>query len=131
MSDVSKLFGKEDNPVINIGMLAFKAQLEAHLTHLRQRDKTLAKHEAMKIFYESVDDIADTLVETTLGLYDIESLTVQGASDIKDPIKYFTDLYNRIETLRQSIKESFIQNQVDEIQQLISHTLYRLKNIVS
>ena len=36
-----------------------------------------------------------------------------------------------LEVLRKPIKETFIQNQIDECQQLIAHTLYRLKNIIT
>lgn len=36
------------------------------------------------------------------------------------------DLYLQIDKLRGKYKESFLQNQIDEMQTLISQTIYRL-----
>lgn len=77
------------NKIKELIQLLFKSQVEAHLTHIVQPSKTLSKHEALSIYYTSLED------------------------------------------LRKPIKETFIQNQVDECQQLIAHTLYRLKNIIT
>jgi hypothetical protein len=38
-----------------------------------------------------------------------------------------TDLENSIEELRKSVKESFIQNQIDTVEELINSTVYKLK----
>lgn len=111
-----------------IPSMLFKAQIDAKLTHLSQPDKTLALHEAMAKFYDGIDDLLDTFVETYTGLYSL-TITTEGSAVIMKPVVYFTDLYNTIDKERQSIKESFLQNQIDEIQQLIAHTLYRLKKI--
>ena len=45
---------------------------------------------------------------------------------IKNPVEYFKNLYSQIDTLRVQYKESFLQNQIDEMQTLISQTIYRL-----
>jgi len=37
------------------------------------------------------------------------------------------ELDNSVESLRKSIKESFLQNQIDTIQELINSTLYKLR----
>ena len=111
--------------------LLFKSQVETHLTHIVQPSKTLSKHEALSIYYTTLEDLVDTLAETYFGLTEVQDLKVQESNIIKDPVKYFTDLYNTLEVLRKPIKETFIQNQIDECQQLIAHTLYRLKNIIT
>lgn len=111
--------------------LLFKSQVEAHLTHIVQPSKTLPRHEALGTYYTSVEDLIDTLAETYFGINETEDLTVGECNVITDPVKYFTDLYNMLEVLRKPIKETFIQNQIDECQQLIAHTLYRLKNIIT
>ena len=36
------------------------------------------------------------------------------------------DLYSQIDKLRSKYKETFLQNQIDEMQTLISQTIYRL-----
>ena len=115
-----------------IPALLFKARTDAHLTHLRQKDKTLATHNAMSIFYESVGDMIDTYIETSMGIDDSFTVEEVGESEvISNPLTYFKGLYNVIQVERESIKESFLLNQIDEMSQLIAHTLYRIKNIVT
>ena len=115
-----------------IPALLFKARTDAHLTHLRQKDKTLATHNAMSIFYESVGDLIDTYIETSMGIDDSFTLEeVEESEVITNPLTYFKALYNTIAVERQVIKESFLQNQIDTMQELIAHTLYRIKNIVT
>ena len=115
-----------------IPALLLKARTDAHLTHLRQKDKTFATHNAMSIFYDSVLDLVDTYVETSMGIDDSFVLEeVEESEVITNPLTYFKSLYNTISVERTSIKESFIQNQIDTMQELIAHTLYRIKNIVT
>jgi hypothetical protein len=115
-----------------IPALLLKARTDAHLTHLRQKDKTLATHNAMSIFYEGVLDLVDTYIETSMGIDDSFVLEeVEESEVITNPLAYFKELYNTISVERASIKESFIQNQIDTMQELIAHTLYRIKNITT
>ncbi len=115
-----------------IPALLFKARTDAHLTHLRQKDKTLATHNAMSIFYDSVGDLIDTYIETSMGIDDSFTLEEVDESEvIANPLSYFKNLYNIILAERVSIKEPFLLNQIDEMTQLIAHTLYRIKNIVT
>ena len=115
-----------------IAALLLKARTDVHLTHLLQKDKTLATHNAMSMFYEGVLDLVDTYVETSMGIDDTFKLTeVEESMAIANPLAYFKALYNTISVERQSIKESFLQNQIDTMQELIAHTLYRIKNITT
>ena len=120
------------NPVTPIVSLLFKAINDAHITHLLQADKTLAKHNAMSLFYDGpVGDLADQIMEVSMGLHGETDITVASSSKIINAVDYFQKLYNNIEALRKPIKESFIQNIVDEVQSEIAHTLYRLKYITT
>jgi hypothetical protein len=115
-----------------IPALLLKARTDAHLTHLRQKDKTFATHSAMSIFYEGVLDLVDTYIETSMGIDDSFTLEeVEESEVITNPLVYFKSLYNTISVERAVIKESFLQNQIDTMQELIAHTLYRIKNIVT
>lgn len=115
-----------------IPALLLKARTDAHLTHLRQKDKTLALHNAMSIFYDSVGDLVDTYIETSMGIDDSFTLEEVDESEvISNPLVYFKGLYNTIQAERVNIKETFLQNQIDEMCQLIAHTLYRIKNITT
>lgn len=115
-----------------IPALLLKARTDAHLTHLRQKDKTFALHNAMSMFYEAVGDMVDTYIETSMGIDDSFTLEeVDESKVISNPLVYFKDLYDTIQAERVNIKETFLQNQIDEMSQLIAHTLYRIKNITT
>lgn len=114
---------------VTIISLLFKSALDAHLTHILQKDKKLSTHKALETYYNDIWDLADTLAETYMGVHAITKLSTEATSAIDNPLTYFGSLYSTIEKERVSIKETFLQNQIDEVQQLISHTLYRLKYI--
>jgi hypothetical protein len=115
-----------------IAALLMKAKTDAHLTHLKQKDKTLATHNAMSIFYEGIGDLIDTYVETSMGIDDTFCLDeVPESMVIANPLAYFKSLYNAISASREVVKESFLQSQIDLMQELVAHTLYRIKNIVT
>jgi hypothetical protein len=115
-----------------IAAMLMKARTDAHLTHLKQKDRTLATHNAMSMFYEGIEELVDTYVETSMGIDDTFCLDeVPESEPIENPLKYFKDLYNSLQAERVNIKESFIQNQIDEMGQLIAHTLYRIKFITT
>ena len=42
-------------------------------------------------------------------------------------MKYFKALDSMVEKNRKSVKESFLQNQIDTVQELIYSTLYKLR----
>jgi hypothetical protein len=115
-----------------IAAMLMKARTDAHLTHLKQKDRTLATHNAISMFYEDIEELVDTYVETSMGIDDSFCLDkVMESEPIENPLKYFKDLYNALQAERVNIKESFIQNQIDEMGQLIAHTLYRIKFITT
>ena len=117
---------EEMNSEASIPSLLFKARNDAHITHLMNRDKTMATHKALEAFYEEVVDLADGFIETSLVWYPVSDICVEESCCIKNPVEYFKNLYSQIDTLRVQYKESFLQNQIDEMQTLISQTIYRL-----
>ena len=126
----NKTVSKSKNPCIRIAGILFKATNDAHITHLMQPDKTLAKHTAMSIFYEAMPDMIDTLVETAMAFYDVSNIEIEGSCKIEGCcIAYFEKLYNSIDMERKPVKESFLNSQIDTIQEEIAHAIYRLKYI--
>lgn len=113
-----------------IGLL-FKARNDAHISHLLQKDKTMARHSAFSGFYDGILGQIDTFCESYMGLYSIVTLTVPESSCIDDPISYFTDLYNKVQETKKEVTEGYLQNQCDSISELIAQTLYKFKNIVT
>jgi hypothetical protein len=113
-----------------IGRL-FQSSAEAHISHLLQKDKTLARHEAFSIYYTNIDPIIDTLCETYMGLYEFGELTIPSCKCIDEPISYFEALNEEVKAMRATQTEGYILNQMDTIQQEIAHALFRFKRIVT
>jgi hypothetical protein len=88
-------------------------------------------HKALNNFYDEILERIDGLVESTQGIYGrLKGYDVHDLADftsIDDIIKYFQALYKYVETERHNIyQETWIQNQIDNISELIAETLYLL-----
>jgi RNA binding exosome subunit len=88
-------------------------------------------HKALDMFYTEIVDLVDGLVESTSGVYGRpQGYSVQTLKDYVDcesVILYFQSLYSYIQTERNGIyQETWIQNQVDEVAQLVAETIYQL-----
>jgi len=112
-----------------ISML-FKAKEDAHITHIEQRSKALAPHEALSTFYTELDGLLDTFAETVMGMHGQLTLSFS-ASAMANPLSYMQILYTQVGKEREMYTEGWIQNQIDEIMQLIAHTIYRLKFVTT
>lgn len=112
-----------------ISML-FKAKEDAHISHIEQRSKSDAVHNALGEFYEAMDGLVDTLAETVMGVHGQLTLSFS-ASVIVDPLSYMQTLYTQVNKERNMYTEGWIQNQIDEVAQLIAHTIYKLKYVTS
>lgn len=123
--------GEKDDMRILISKL-LHSRIQVHTFHLQTKSKSsLAEHMALGEFYEKIGDLTDGLVESYQGKYDIikkyESLELEDYKNVEQLISYFKALDSEIEKDRKSIKESYIQNQIDEVQALIYSTLYKLR----
>jgi hypothetical protein len=90
-----------------------------------------SEHKALNGFYDEILERLDGLVESVAGIYG----RPQGYSVVEptdwistdDTIAYFQNLYKYVETERHNIyQESWIQNQIDNISELIAQTIYLL-----
>ena len=73
---------------------------------------SFAEHNALGDYYDAIEDLIDDLVDY---------------SSNSQVIKYFTELESDVEAIYPTIKDTYIQNQLDEVKQLINKTLYKLK----
>ena len=113
-----------------IGTL-MQSRNQAHIYHLQAEGPgAFATHMALQGYYEGIIDLIDGLVESFQGRYGI----LRGykmASSIKEdgnPTMYFEGLCKFVETIRTQIpQDSYLQNQVDEVVDLIESTKYKLK----
>jgi hypothetical protein len=90
-----------------------------------------ACHKALDNFYSEIVGLVDGLVESTSGVYGRpQGYSVQTLKDYVDcdvVIVYFQELYAYVQSQRAGIyQDTWIQNQVDEIAQLVAETIYQL-----
>lgn len=104
----------------------FSMVSSAHITHIYQKDKSLATHLALEEFYTEIDELSDELAECYEGIYGQVDFTVTGKR-FEDCYSSIKQSYDYIEQTRTILKESFLQNIVDEIQSIHARTLFRLK----
>lgn len=105
-----------------IGQL-FASRNIAHLAHLNTT--SYAEHKALNSYYDSLLDLTDTLAETYIGIYGRGTITIPGAT-ITDMKTHLKELRNEVAEHREYIKETNIQNIIDEILSLIDETNYLL-----
>jgi high-affinity Fe2+/Pb2+ permease len=107
------------------------SQTQVHIFHLQT--KSYSEHKALQKYYEGIDSLVDGIIESYQGKYDIiknyDTIKVEDYSSSEQVINYFKSLDTMIENARKNVKESFIQNQIDTVQELIFSTLYKLKNL--
>jgi hypothetical protein len=90
-----------------------------------------AVHKTLGKFYDNIIGLNDGLIESVSGIYDrpthYELDSPVDYKNVEQVVKYFKSLYNTIEKERKNIyQETWVQNQVDEISQLVAETLYLL-----
>jgi hypothetical protein len=105
------------------------SQTQVHIFHLGT--KSYAEHKALQKYYEGVDTITDGLVESYQGKYGLmknyKTFKMMSYKNKKQVMSYFTHVLNIIEENRESVEDSYIQNQIDTVQELIYSTMYKLK----
>ena len=102
---------------------------QAHVFHLQTQ--SFAEHKALNDYYDGVVALFDGIVESYQGKYGIiktyKTFKIEQYKNCKKTISYFDRLLDDIDNLRESVEDSYIQNQIDTVQELINSTLYKLK----
>ena len=105
------------------------SQTQVHIFHLGT--KSYSEHKALQTYYEGIDGLVDGLVESYQGKYGLltnyKSYKNQSYKNKNQVSKYFTGLLSTIDKNRESCDDSYIQNQIDTVQELIYSTMYKLK----
>lgn len=124
---------EDETPSTDMGTLASHllfSQTQAHIFHL-QTD-SYAEHKALQGFYEGIDGLADSLIESYQGQNGIidnyTTFKVQKYQGKEMVIGYFEELLGIVEDNREGLP-SHLQNIVDTIVELITSTLYKLKHL--
>ena len=101
---------------------------QAHVFHWQTN--SYAAHKALNEYYDEIVGLFDGLVESFQGRYGIARGYTSPVSFKEDDqvVNYFEALSKYVETIRTKIpQDSYIQNQVDEVVDLIESTKYKLK----
>lgn len=105
------------------------SQTQVHIFHLQT--KSYSEHKALQGYYEGIDALVDGVIESYQGKYGIitnyKTYDMEQYSNGKKTITYFAELLKVIDEKRDCCEDSYIQNQIDTIQELINSTVYKLK----
>lgn len=106
---------------------------QAHIYHLQVTGPgSFAAHKALNEYYDGIVDHVDSIAESIQGRYGIIKGYRMDGSIREDGsfVAYFEALCKFVETVRtQCPQDSFIQNQIDTVVELIESTKYKLKNL--
>ena len=105
------------------------SQTQVHILHLQTT--SYSEHKALQGYYEGIDGLVDGLVESYQGkhglLKNYKTFDMVDYKSNDQLLKYFKELLEIISDNIDSVKESYLQNQIDTIEELINSTLYKLK----
>lgn len=117
-----------------IGLLLgtlMQSRNQAHIYHLQvQGMGSFAAHKALNEYYDAIVDNIDGIAESYQGRYGIITgyKMPEAIREDNNARMYFDGLAKFVETIRKQIpQDSYIQNQIDEVVDLIESTKYKLK----
>lgn len=105
------------------------ARTVAHVMHLSVSGPgSLARHQALKEFYEGIVDLADRFAEAHIGCYG-ELIKFAGVSYKleKDPQAMLEALKETVAKARSEEQSTMLQQILDDTAELIADTAYKIK----
>jgi DNA-binding ferritin-like protein len=121
------------NEFVQLISTLLASRTQAHVFHWQvQGIGSDAAHRALGTYYDEIVELFDGLVESFQGRYGIQKGYTSPASFKEDGqyVNYFEALSKYVEAIRTKIpQDSYIQNQVDEVVDLIETTKYKLINL--
>ena len=113
---------------VKLVSILLHSRTQVHTFHLQTN--SLAEHLALNDYYTGIGDLIDALIESYQGKYEIirgyKSYDLLDYQSVEMTVKFFRVLCEQVEKLRNCCDDSYIQNQIDTVLQLINSTLYKL-----
>lgn len=103
----------------------FEVRQVSHNAHLKT--KSYSEHVALNDFYDSLLQEADDFIETFQGQYGLVGDLELSVSKTDNITEYLEEFCSLTKSARESLKESHLQNMLDEILSLTYKTIYKLK----
>ena len=132
--NVEKTSDKKENGANNgdfaeMMSILLHSRTQTHTLHLQT--ESYPEHMALNGFYSEIGDLVDGLVESFQGKYGIikgyKSMDIQEWKSTEDTVKYMKGLCENVIELRDCCEDSYIQNQIDTVCELINSTIYKLR----
>jgi hypothetical protein len=106
--------------------LLLEIQDISHIAHLQTT--SFAEHKALNELYDGIADQFDAYVEAYQGKYGI----IKGYKSFKleeglDMVDYLKEKMTAFETYKSTLTDGYLQQLVDNTQELLSTTLYKLR----
>jgi len=106
----------------------FHSRTQAHVFHLQT--PSFAEHMALNTYYDGIIELIDGLVESYQGKYgiitDYTNFNLKQYQSKEQVIAYFEMLCEAVYQTYEMVDDSYIQNQLDTITELIKSTIYKL-----
>ena len=130
--DIDPILEQKENKsgdFVEMVSLLLHSRTQTHTLHLQT--KSFAEHSALNGYYDGIGDLVDGIIESYQGKYDIiegyKSYDLVNYKSTESTIKYLKDLDGKVQKLRGCCKDTYIQNQIDNVNELINSTLYKLR----
>ena len=119
------------DPLMELVTCLQHSRTTAQMQHWKTASRS--DHQALNFFYDTLPPLLDTFVESFQGKYGkltdyILDYKLSGA----EPLSYMTALADEVETLRRAEgfpQDSWLQNQVATMVQVIYQTVYQLRDL--
>jgi hypothetical protein len=130
--DLNPILEQKENKTsdfVEMVSMLLHSRTQVHTLHLQT--KSYPEHIALNEYYDGIGDLVDGIIESYQGKYDIitgyKSYDLINYKSTEATIKYLKDLDGKVQKLRDCCKDTFIQNQIDNVNELINSTLYKLR----
>lgn len=117
---------KSENTIAYVLSCMMELRDNAHIAHLQSR--SYAEHIALNELYDAIPDLFDGLAESWQGKYGI--ISGYHAPMIQEGMNFIDYLKSKVEEVnefRKTVKDTYIQNQLDTIVETFSGILYKLQ----
>jgi hypothetical protein len=108
------------------------AAVQVHIYHLRVKGPgAFAAHMALNTLYDELPDLADSLAESMQGKMGLLDYSYSTSYDnTGSPLSYVRSCLNYVKETRKVIcQDTYVQNQIDSIEELFYSTIYKLENL--
>lgn len=109
----------------------FHSRTQTHIFHLQTQ--SFAEHMALNAYYDAIVPLIDGIVEAYQGKYGIvrgyTNFNLIEYNNTQQVIAYLEALCEVVYKTYETIEDSYIQNLLDGITELIKSTIYKLQNL--